>query len=182
VLCLCVVTERVIAGVRKQRASALQATAVAPCRELQRAADLLSTVHVRTAAIAAAHMRLAAALVASCVPGRPDLATLLRALYFEPLAGAHAVAPVLTSYAAACMDAASEDVVAAVLALTRLACDAHGAALNCAVALRPVPQARLPVPVPAKPMRRLVQLLVSCALQHGEVRPSCLISVVHQLC
>ena len=140
----------------------MQATMVPPCREMQHASDLLSTVQQRTTAIAAAHLRLAGALVATCLSDFPALLAPLRALYFEQAGGGLACASVLTSYAGACMDCmhaeAAADVAAAVLALSRLASCEHGSSMNCAVALRPCTLVR---PI----IRQSIKIVSICVLQ-----------------
>jgi hypothetical protein len=119
---------------------------VPPRHELQLASDLLSTVHRRTTAIAAAHMRLTSALVATCFATSQSLLPLLRGLYFEHSLGGQTSASVLCSFVDACMDSvhekAREGAVDVVFALARLASSGLGTPMNCAVALRPSPVVR----------------------------------------
>lgn len=124
----------------------LQATMVPPRHELQLASDLLSTVHTRTTAIAAAHMRLTSALVAICFSSSQALLPLLHGLYFEHSQGGQTFASVLSSFVDACMDSvhteAREGAVDAVHALARLTSSGHGTPVNCALALSPLPVVR----------------------------------------
>ena len=118
-----------------------------PCLDTRRSSDFLSNIQARTAALAAAHLRLVVALVDTCAATAPHALPCLREAYFGAGAGGHAAARILTSHVAACMRAAESGEgratpLRAVAALAQLLVAGDVAHMHTAIALQPAAAVR----------------------------------------